>query len=98
MRRLLITGGAGFIGTNFTHYWVDQYPEDEIVVLDVLTYAGNRANIAKLEADSRIQFVKGDICEQELVISILMNNRIDTIVHYRAQFILVSQTPKLQIQ
>ena len=85
MRRLLITGGAGFIGTNFTHYWADKYPEDKIIVLDVLTYAGNRANIAKLEADSRIKFVQGNICEQELVISILTNNRIDTIVHFAAE-------------
>ena len=46
MRRLLITGGAGFIGTNFTHYWADKYSEDKIIVLDVLTYAGNRAYIA----------------------------------------------------
>ncbi|NES98467.1 MAG: NAD-dependent epimerase/dehydratase family protein, partial [Desertifilum sp. SIO1I2] len=44
-RRVLVTGGAGFIGSNFVHYWCDRYPEDKVVVLDALTYAGNRANL-----------------------------------------------------
>jgi dTDP-glucose 4,6-dehydratase len=48
-RRLLVTGGAGFIGSNFVHYWCDAYPDDRVVVLDALTYAGNRPNLASLE-------------------------------------------------
>jgi dTDP-glucose 4,6-dehydratase len=57
--RLLVTGAAGFIGSNFVHYWLERHPGDELVALDLLTYAGNRANLAGLE--DRITFVQGDI-------------------------------------
>ena len=59
--RLLVTGGAGFIGSNFVRYWVEQHPEDHVVAYDVLTYAGNRPNLADVE--DRIVFVQGDICD-----------------------------------
>ena len=59
--RILVTGGAGFIGSNFVRYWLERHPEDGIVVYDALTYAGNRASLADVE--ERIGFVEGDICD-----------------------------------
>ena len=65
--RLLVTGGAGFIGSNFVHYALEQHPDWEIVNLDKLTYAGNPANVADLDGHPRHRFVKGDICDREVV-------------------------------
>ena len=61
MARLLVTGGAGFIGANFVHYWAEQYPSDRIVVLDALTYAGNLASLEPVVGNEQFRFVKGDI-------------------------------------
>jgi dTDP-glucose 4,6-dehydratase len=83
-RRLLITGGAGFIGANFTRYWAGAYPGDRLVVLDKLTYAGNKANLAPLLAD-RVRFVLGDIADRALVGRLLNEERIDTIVNFAAE-------------
>ena len=83
--RLLITGGAGFIGSNFVRFWADRHPEDELVVLDVLTYAGDRRSLAGLESSGRVVFVHGDICDQPLVESALSEHRIETIVHFAAE-------------
>ena len=61
MRRLLVTGGAGFIGSNFIRYWLAKHPEDRIVNLDVLTYAGNLENLTEVEDEPGYRFVRGDI-------------------------------------
>ncbi|MCD8486333.1 MAG: dTDP-glucose 4,6-dehydratase [Desertifilum sp.] len=84
-RRILVTGGAGFIGSNFVHYWCDRYPEDKVVVLDALTYAGNRANLAELEMRSQFRFVQGDIGDRNLVDTLLSSEQIDTLAHFAAE-------------
>ena len=80
---ILVTGGAGFIGSNFTRYWVDHHPGDRAVVLDLLTYAGNRPNLDDVE--DRITFVQGDIADYEFVEQVLRNERIDVIVNFAAE-------------
>jgi dTDP-glucose 4,6-dehydratase len=85
MSNLLVTGGAGFIGANFIHYWVDKYPDDRIVILDALTYAGNRANLAGIDTKLHCEFVHGDICDMGLLEALFINQRIDTIVHFAAE-------------
>ena len=85
MRKLLVTGGAGFIGTNFVYYWLSKYPDDTILVLDALTYAGNRQNLMEADKNSKFKFVHGNILDQPLVESLLKNHKIDTIVHFAAE-------------
>lgn len=84
-RRLLITGGAGFIGSNFVHHWCNKYPKDRVVVLDALTYAGNRQNLASLAGNQNFHFVQGDICNRPLVEALLKEENIDTIAHFAAE-------------
>ena len=81
--RLLVTGGAGFIGSNFVHYWLGRHPDDHVVVYDLLTYAGNRESLAPVEA--RIVFVEGDICDRELAEAALRENEVDTVVNFAAE-------------
>jgi dTDP-glucose 4,6-dehydratase len=81
--RLLVTGGAGFIGSNFVHYWLEHHPDDHVVVYDLLTYAGNRASLADVE--DRIVFVHGDICDRELAEKTLRDERLDTVVNFAAE-------------
>ena len=83
--QLLITGGAGFIGSNFVRYGAARRPEDQLVVLDALTYAGDRRSIAELESAGRVIFVHGDICDQPLVSETLARHGIETIVHFAAE-------------
>ncbi|MDO8609685.1 MAG: dTDP-glucose 4,6-dehydratase [bacterium] len=83
--KLLVTGGAGFIGSNFILYWQKKYPNDQIVNLDKLTYAGNLENLQSVEKNSNYSFVQGDICNAELVNSLIKNSQIDTIVHFAAE-------------
>jgi dTDP-glucose 4,6-dehydratase len=82
---LLITGGAGFIGANFVRHWLRGAGSGGVVVLDALTYAGNRASLGGLEANSRYRFVKGDICDEAAVSALLAEHSIDTIVHFAAE-------------
>jgi len=85
MRRLLVTGGAGFIGSNFIHYWIKNHSLDLVVVLDALTYAGNRANLSMLETKPNFEFVIGDICDRTLVCQLMCDRAIDTVVHFAAE-------------
>ena len=84
-RTLLVTGGAGFIGANFVHYWLAHHPDDRVVVLDALTYAGNVENLTAVENNSQFTFVKGDICDTPLVESLLNEHGVNTIVHFAAE-------------
>ncbi len=82
---LLVTGGAGFIGANFVYYQRQHHPEDRLVILDALTYAGNLSTLDALAADSAVRFVRGDICDAGLVSGLLREERIDAIVHFAAE-------------
>ena len=83
--RLLITGGAGFIGSNFTYYWCKTYPNDRVVVLDALTYAGNKETLADLQDRPNFRFVQGDICDRSLVDSLLQEEEINIVAHLAAE-------------
>ncbi len=85
MSRLLVTGGAGFIGANFVAYWLDRHPEDRLVVLDALTYAGNLASLEQVQSLPSFRFVHGDIGDRQLVEQLLDEERIDTIVNFAAE-------------
>lgn len=82
MANLMITGGAGFIGSNFVHHWRKVAPDDLVIVLDALTYAGNPANIKGLDG---VELVQGDICDTALVSRLIEDHAIDRIVHFAAE-------------
>jgi dTDP-glucose 4,6-dehydratase len=81
--RILVTGGAGFIGSNFVRFWLDRHSDDHVVVLDLLTYAGNRASLEDVE--ERFVFVEGDIGDRELAERVLRDEEVDTIVNFAAE-------------
>ncbi|MDD3711199.1 MAG: dTDP-glucose 4,6-dehydratase [Patescibacteria group bacterium] len=83
MAKILITGGAGFIGSNFIRYWLKNNPGDSITNLDKLTYAGNLDNLRDIESQENYKFIQGDICDFSLVNDICQN--IDLIVHFAAE-------------
>ena len=85
MQNILITGGAGFIGSNFVHYMLNVEPDIRVVNLDLLTYAGSLENLKDLPDSSRHTLIKGDICNQSLVEDLLREHQIDTIVHFAAE-------------
>ena len=84
-RNLFITGGAGFIGSNFVHHWLANSATGRVVVFDALTYAGNIENLADLKDNPRYTFVRGDICDEAAVRAQLQQHHIDTIVHFAAE-------------
>jgi len=85
MKNILVTGGAGFIGANFTHYLLRRYPDYRVVVYDKLTYAGNLNNLRPVEADPRFAFVQGDIADMAAVEQAVRAHQIDTIVNFAAE-------------
>ena len=82
--KLLVTGGAGFIGSNFIRHFLKTYPDGEVLNLDKLTYAGNLENLTEIESNPHYKFHKGDICDRELVES-LVGEHVDAIVHFAAE-------------
>lgn len=85
MKTLLVTGGAGFIGANFVHYWLQHHPGDRLINLDALTYAGNLENLTGVEASHNYRFVHGDICDAPLVAQLFAEAAIDTVVNFAAE-------------
>ncbi|MGE0048173.1 MAG: dTDP-glucose 4,6-dehydratase [Acidithiobacillus sp.] len=83
--RLLVTGGAGFIGANFCHYWRQRFPQGHLVVLDALTYAGNQASLAGLMNQAGFHFAEGDINDTPLVEKLLSEHKLNVIVHFAAE-------------
>ncbi|MFM8300555.1 MAG: dTDP-glucose 4,6-dehydratase [Microcystis aeruginosa] len=84
-RSIVITGGAGFIGSNFVHHWCENYPEDRVIVLDALTYAVNLHNLATLKDRKNFRFLQGDICDRALVDQLFAGENIDTVAHFAAE-------------
>ena len=84
-KNLLITGGAGFIGSNFANYWHQEHSDDKIVVLDALTYAGNLNNLSQIERNSNFVFIEGNICDRNLVDDILREENITHVAHFAAE-------------
>ena len=85
MSKFLITGGAGFIGSNYLHYVVDKYPKDEFVCLDALTYAGNYNNIKDLEKAKNYKFVKGDLRDKEFIDKLFTKEKFDIVINFAAE-------------
>ncbi len=85
MKSIMVTGGAGFIGSNFAIYMLDKYPDYNIVVFDKLTYAGNLENLLDISDEPRYRFVKGDICDSTAVDAAISESEIDTIVNFAAE-------------
>ena len=83
--KILVTGGAGFIGSNFMHYVVNEYPDDQYVCLDALTYAGNYNNIKSLEGKKNYKFVKGDIRDKEFIESLFEEEKFDVVINFAAE-------------
>ena len=83
--KILITGGAGFIGTNFIYYWIEQHPLDQLVCVDALTYAGNRSNLTVAEEKHGLIFYKADICDKSEIERIFKKENPDIVVHFAAE-------------
>ena len=85
MKSLLVTGGAGFIGANFVHYWLAAHPMSRVLVVDALTYAGNRANLADVVSNPNLRFVQADICDSDAMARLLDEEGVECIVHFAAE-------------
>ncbi len=85
MKNILLTGTAGFIGSNFVPYFLDKYPEYNLINLDLLTYAGNLENLKECEGNPQYKFIKGDICNRELVEFIFTEYDIQGVIHFAAE-------------
>ncbi len=85
MKNILVTGGAGFIGSNFVPYFVNKYPEYKIINLDKLTYAGDLTNLSELENNDRYELVEGDICNRELIQFLFRKYDIRGVIHFAAE-------------
>lgn len=83
--KILVTGGAGFIGTNFIKYIMDRHKDDEVLCVDKLTYAGNRGNLAEFENDSRFEFCKADICDKDKIEKIFRGYAPDCVINFAAE-------------
>ena len=83
--KFLVTGGAGFIGSNYMHYVTSKYPEDYFVCLDALTYAGNYNNIKDLEDKDNYKFVKGDITDKDFVDELFEQEKFDVVINFAAE-------------
>jgi len=83
--KLLVTGGAGFIGSNFIRHMMSSHPDCEVINLDVLTYAGNLNNLKGIEKNPHYTFIRGDICNQDIINAILDKHKVDAIVHFAAE-------------
>lgn len=85
MSKILVTGGCGFIGSNFIQYILDKYPDYSVVNLDLLTYAGNLANLANIESNQNYAFVKGDLCDRETVFNLFEKEKFDIVINFAAE-------------
>lgn len=85
MKNIMVTGGAGFIGSNFVRYMLNKYPAYSILVYDKLTYAGNLDNLLDVDDDPRYRFVKGDICDAAAVTDAIKAHKIDTVINFAAE-------------
>ena len=83
--KILVTGGAGFIGGNFVHHMVNKYSNDEIVNLDLLTYAGNLETLKPVEDKPNYKFVKGDIADEPFIMDLFEKERFDMVVNFAAE-------------
>lgn len=85
MKNIIITGGAGFIGSHVVRLFVNKYPEYNIINLDKLTYAGNLANLKDIEEKPNYTFVKADICDYDTIIELMKKHNVDGIIHLAAE-------------
>ena len=83
--KILVTGGAGFIGGNFIHYMVNQYPEDQILNLDLLTYAGNLETLKSVEDKPNYKFVRGDIADRQFIMKLFEEEKFDVVINFAAE-------------
>ena len=83
--KIIVTGGAGFIGSNFVHHMVNKYPDYEIINLDLLTYAGNLENLKPVEDKPNYKFVKGDIADRKFIFELFEKEKPDVVVNFAAE-------------